>query len=80
VSTPLSLLRADRPIENLTQWLIDRAHRRYGLSAPQQDVTDAWAALAASAYAEDLGLQVRSDPDSDKDVCMSFEASNTSLF
>ena len=39
-------------ISNISQHLIDRAHRRYGLptDAADPDVSKAWALLAESAY------------------------------
>ena len=46
------------PERNVTDWLIRRAHRRYGLpDAPRNThVTAAWAALGASGYAIDKGV------------------------
>ena len=37
--------------------MITRAHRRYGLSTPNADVTTAWKLLVGSAYAQDLSVQ-----------------------
>eukprot|EP00035_Acanthoeca_spectabilis_P021929 m.440986 g.440986 ORF g.440986 m.440986 type:complete len:917 (-) comp18600_c0_seq1:173-2923(-) len=46
------------PEPNLTDWLVRRAHRRYGLAGatPNRNVTDAWVALAKSGYAIDKGV------------------------
>jgi len=46
------------PEPNITDWLIRRAHRRYGLPyVPRNaDVAAAWAALGASGYAIDKGV------------------------
>jgi hypothetical protein len=43
------------PEANLTQWLVDRAHRRYGLTsgAVDADVASAWADLGAGPYIND---------------------------
>ena len=38
---------------NLTDWLVRRAHRRYGLPAPNLAVGSAWADIGASGYAHD---------------------------
>ena len=48
----------EAPERNVTDWLIRRAHRRYGLSnaARNTAVTEAWAALGASGYAIDKGV------------------------
>ena len=46
------------PEPNITKWLIERAHRRYGLSGVEEngDVAAAWAALGLSGYAIDKGV------------------------
>ena len=49
------------PQENITDWLVTRAHRRYGLhlnagAERNADVSTAWAALGASGYAIDKGV------------------------
>ena len=47
------------PEPNVTEWLVARAHRRYGLSGGggrDPHVTAAWGALAASGYAIDKGV------------------------
>jgi alpha-N-acetylglucosaminidase len=49
------------PEPNVTEWLVTRAHRRYGLlggggGGSDPRVTAAWAALAASGYAIDKGV------------------------
>ena len=46
------------PEPNVTEWLIERAHRRYGLlgGARNEHVTAAWGALAQSGYAIDKGV------------------------
>ena len=41
------------PETDVTAWLVRRAHRRYGLNGGDEDVTQAWAELAASGYAND---------------------------
>lgn len=41
------------PETDVTAWLVRRAHRRYGLNSGDVDVTQAWAELAASGYAND---------------------------
>jgi len=38
------------PLANVTEWAIARAHARYGLSTPNDDVTRAWALLSSNAY------------------------------
>jgi hypothetical protein len=38
---------------NLTDWLVKRAHRRYGLPTHDQDVGSAWADIGRSGYAND---------------------------
>ena len=38
------------PLPDSTAWLVDRAHRRYGLTVRNADVAAAWTALAASVY------------------------------
>ena len=45
------------PEPNTTSWLVQRAHRRYGLMLePNADVAAAWTALGASGYAVDKGV------------------------
>ena len=47
------------PEPNVTRWLVQRAHRRYGLQAAgahDANVAAAWGALAASGYAIDRGV------------------------
>eukprot|EP01052_Picozoa_sp_SAG31_P076747 SAG31_NODE_36044_length_317_cov_0.706422_1_plen_92_part_10 len=40
------------PESNLTQWLINRAHRRYGLkNTPDADVSRAWTDVRNAGYA-----------------------------
>ena len=39
------------PEANVTDWAISRAHRRYNLSHPSADVTEAWSLLAGANYA-----------------------------
>ena len=41
------------PIANMTDHLIERAHRRYALAARDADIADAWARLARSSYVLD---------------------------
>ena len=43
----------DAAESNLTDWLVRRAHRRYGLSAPNREVGAAWADIGGSGYAHD---------------------------
>jgi alpha-N-acetylglucosaminidase len=38
---------------NVTDWLVRRAHRRYGLLAPSWDVGSAWADIGESGYGHD---------------------------
>ena len=38
---------------NVTDWLVRRAHRRYGLPAPNWEVASAWADIGDSGYAHD---------------------------
>ena len=35
---------------NLTDWLVHRAHRRYGLSSDSAEVGSAWANIGQSGY------------------------------
>ena len=44
-------------VVNITTHVVDRSHRRYGLDAPNNDVTQAWSLLVDSAYAQDLSVQ-----------------------
>ena len=47
------------PILNMTRWVVERAHRRYGLSSlahKSDSVADAWTLLEQSSYSEDLGV------------------------
>ena len=44
------------PLRDAAAALVARAHRRYGLSGADANVTAAWAALAASSYGIDLGV------------------------
>lgn len=41
-------------VPNISQHLIERAHRRYGLATTDPKVAEAWGALAESAYKLDL--------------------------
>ena len=47
---------ARAPVANVTEWLIARAHARYGLAAPSPPVAAAWARLGASVYAVEQGV------------------------
>jgi len=45
------------PVDNLTQWVITRAHQRYGVKGGYSaDVSAAWVLLQRSSYSEDLGV------------------------
>ena len=49
------------PIKNLTEWVVQRAYRRYGITSDDgtsrgKDVARAWALLEQSSYSEDLGV------------------------
>lgn len=45
------------PIVNMSQWVVDRAHRRYGLLTHEnRAVAEAWTLLEQSSYSEDLGV------------------------
>ena len=44
-------------VANITTHVVVRSHRRYGLDAPNADVTAAWSLLVDSAYAQDLSVQ-----------------------
>ena len=45
------------PIVNMSRWVVDRAHRRYGVLAHESPaVAEAWTLLEQSSYAEDLGV------------------------
>jgi len=48
---------ATEPVSDLSGHIVKRAHRRYGLQETNPDVTDAWALLVVSAYAQDLSVQ-----------------------
>ena len=48
-------------VADITGHVVLRAHRRYGLSAPNADVTLAWTLLANSTYTMDLSVQVGRD-------------------
>lgn len=47
----------DAPVDNITDHIVLRSHRRYGLSEVNDDVTTAWSLLVESAYAQDLSVQ-----------------------
>ena len=49
----------DKPLTDvqIKDNVVDRAYRRYGLLAEDDDITRAWSLLANSAYAIDLGVQ-----------------------
>lgn len=44
-------------VANITDHVIARSHRRYGLAAYNDDVAQAWSMLVASAYSQDLSVQ-----------------------
>lgn len=44
-------------VANITDHVIVRSHRRYGLTEYNDDVAQAWSMLVASAYAQDLSVQ-----------------------
>ena len=45
------------PVADITAHTVERAHRRYGLTAPNADVTTAWTLLVNSSYSQDLSVQ-----------------------
>ena len=46
-----------RPVVNMSQWVVERAYRRYGMLAHESPaVAQAWTLLEQSYYAEDLGV------------------------
>eukprot|EP00939_MAST-03C_sp_MAST-3C-sp1_P001224 g1224.t1 len=47
----------DAPVDNIAQYVVDRSHRRYGLSSPNEHVTRAWNLLVNSSYSQDLSVQ-----------------------
>jgi alpha-N-acetylglucosaminidase len=47
----------DSPVGNIRSYLINRSHRRYGLTNTNEKVAKAWSLLADGAYAEDLSTQ-----------------------
>ena len=47
----------DSPVGNIHSYLINRSHRRYGLTDTNEKVAKAWSLLTDSAYAEDLSTQ-----------------------
>ena len=47
----------ESPVTDITQHIIDRSHRRYGLATPLPAVEEAWTLLVASSYAQDLSVQ-----------------------
>lgn len=47
----------DEPVVDITSMVVERGHRRYGLSSENIDVAGAWRLLAESAYSIDLGVQ-----------------------
>lgn len=58
------------PVADRTAALVERAHRRYGLTQIDSNVSAAWTALSASSYSIDLGVSDETgvgllDPDAD---------------
>lgn len=47
----------DEPVADIASMVVNRGHRRYGLSSENIDVAKAWKLLAESAYSIDLGVQ-----------------------
>eukprot|EP00658_Telonema_sp_P-2_P047919 TRINITY_DN3647_c0_g1_i2.p1 TRINITY_DN3647_c0_g1~~TRINITY_DN3647_c0_g1_i2.p1 ORF type:complete len:691 (+),score=111.68 TRINITY_DN3647_c0_g1_i2:158-2230(+) len=45
------------PVADIEQHIVDRAHRRYGLTVVSEQVTTAWKLLVSSAYSQDLSVQ-----------------------
>ena len=46
-----------QPLTDIPGHVVLRSHRRYGLAAPNPDVTSAWALLVNSSYSQDLSVQ-----------------------
>jgi alpha-N-acetylglucosaminidase len=44
------------PVPNITDWLVVRAHRRYGLRKVSAAVAEAWRLLGESSYQDDLSV------------------------
>jgi Arc/MetJ family transcription regulator len=47
----------ERPVADITQHVIDRSHRRYGLASHSAAVAEAWTLLVQSSYSQDLSVQ-----------------------
>ena len=47
----------DAPVVNITEHVVQRSHRRYGLTSYSQQVADAWSLLVQSTYSQDLSVQ-----------------------
>jgi len=45
------------PVADVAQWAVDRAHKRYGLTADDARIERAWRLLVNSSYAQDLSVQ-----------------------
>eukprot|EP00759_Apiculatamorpha_spiralis_P034366 PhF_6_TR35416/c0_g1_i2/m.51550/K01205/NAGLU; alpha-N-acetylglucosaminidase len=46
-----------KPVSNLTQYAVDRAHRRYSLTTYNAYIANSWSLLLDSAYNQDLSVQ-----------------------
>ena len=44
------------PVDSISDYLVARAHRRYGLTAEDSDVTKAWTLLQGSMYSQDVSV------------------------
>ena len=44
------------PVDSISDYLVTRAHRRYGLTAEDSDVTKAWTLLQGSMYSQDVSV------------------------
>ena len=47
----------EHPVNNVTEYVIQERHKRYGLSELNENVVRAWSALVNSSYAQDLSVQ-----------------------
>lgn len=43
-------------MDSISDYLVTRAHRRYGLTAEDSDVTKAWTLLQESMYSQDVSV------------------------
>jgi alpha-N-acetylglucosaminidase len=45
------------PVADISAHMVERAHRRYGLTAYSPEVAAAWSGMVASVYSQDVGVQ-----------------------